>query len=101
MALIPYPPTQRVVLSTSPLDLRARLSDDRTPERGFLRFFVQAAGDGIEWADASTAPAAGGAWHRLPDEAGVILAIPEDGSQRPWFRATETGSAIIVSGANG
>lgn len=103
MALIAFPPTIERDLTATPTDLRALVSDNRTTGAAsgtFMRYFVQARGDGVEWADARAAPAADGAWHSLPDGGAVILAIPEAGAQRPWFRSTATGARIVVSGAN-
>ena len=101
MALIPFISTQEFTLSATPLDLREALRDP-TPARAAgsdpLRYFLQAAGGGVEWADATAAPAADGAWHSLPDGAGVILAIFDSGAIRPWFRGV--GAKITVSDAN-
>ena len=103
MALIRYPATFEHDLTATPADLRALVSDNRTVDAaagGFLRYFVQARGAGVEWADATAAPAAAGPWHTLPDGFGVILAVPEAGAQRPWLRATGTGAKVVISGAN-
>ena len=100
MALIRYLETRKIALTATPLDLRAALSDDSAAETGWtaLRYFVQAEGDGVEWADATAAPAAAGPWHSLPDGAAVVLPIFDAGDIRPWFRGA--GASIVVSDAN-
>jgi len=101
--LIRYLATKEITLTATPMDLRAAVSDAADEERvsgDHLRYFAQAHGDGVEWSEAPTAPGADGAWHSLPDGAGVILAVPATGAQRPWFRSTEADTKIVVSGAN-
>lgn len=103
MALIRYPATFPLALGERPVDLRAAVSDDRAagPSGTFARYFLQARGDGVEWRDAADPPPADGAWHVLPNRAGVILAVPETGAQRPWLRATGPAAAsVVISGAN-
>ena len=101
MALERYIATREIALSASPVDLRAALRDS-TPARAAgsdpLRYFVQAEGDGVQWADAGAAPSATGPWHSLPDGAGVILALFDDSDLRPWFRGA--GSSIVISDSN-
>ena len=101
MALIPYVSTFKAELSETPTDFRPLVSDTPGGNDGtFLKYFIQADGDGIQWADANTAPAADDAWHKLADGDAVILAVPETGDRRPWFRATGDDAVIVVSGAN-
>ena len=101
MALNPRPPTFPVNLSATAEDLRAALPP--LPAGAFgsdvTRIFMQASGGNVQWAEAAAAPSATGAWHALPDGAGLILDIFARGDVRPWVRAASAGATLIVTAA--